>query len=130
MHEEDDDGHAGDEQEGAQPGDRRVRARAEGVDDAEDVDEHPRAVGPAPQSRSDAPARVEREPEQRGQVGGGPPGTGLGLPIAGELAGEWDATVALEARTDGGGRAVVHFAPAPARRAPAPAPGPEPEPAR
>ena len=65
----------------------------------------------------------------RGRAGrGGPPGTGLGLPIARELAGEWDATVALEARTDGGGRAVVHFAPVPARRAPAPAP--EPEPAR
>ena len=56
----------------------------------------------------------------------GPPGTGLGLPIARELAGEWDATVVLEARTGGGGRAVVRFAPVAARRAPAP----EPEPAR
>ena len=34
----------------------------------------------------------------RGRAGrSGPPGTGLGLPIARELAGEWDATVALEA---------------------------------
>jgi two-component system, OmpR family, sensor kinase len=48
----------------------------------------------------------------RGRAGrGGPPGTGLGLPIARELASEWDATVALEARAGGGGgRAVVRFA--------------------
>jgi signal transduction histidine kinase len=56
----------------------------------------------------------------------GPPGTGLGLPIARELAGEWDATVTLEARADGGGRAVIRFAPVTARAAAAP----EPEPAR
>ena len=63
----------------------------------------------------------------RGREGrGGPPGTGLGLAIVRELAGEWDATVVLEARTGGGGRAVVRFAPVVARRAPVP----EPEPAR
>jgi two-component system, OmpR family, sensor kinase len=55
---------------------------------------------------------------------GGPPGTGLGLPIARELAGEWDATVVLEARTGGGGRAVVRFAPVVDRVAPAPAAAP------
>jgi signal transduction histidine kinase len=65
----------------------------------------------------------------RGREGrGGPPGTGLGLPIARELAGEWDATVALEAHTGGGGRAVVRFAPVVAR--PARVREPEPEAAR
>ena len=48
----------------------------------------------------------------RGRAGRrGPPGTGLGLAIARELAGEWDAAVALETRPGGGGRAVVRFAP-------------------
>ena len=56
----------------------------------------------------------------RGRAGrSGPPGTGLGLPIARELASEWDATVALETRPDGGGRAVVRF-PATAARVAAP----------
>jgi signal transduction histidine kinase len=46
----------------------------------------------------------------RGHAGrAGPPGTGLGLPIARELAGEWRAIVTLEARRGGGGRAVVRF---------------------
>jgi signal transduction histidine kinase len=47
----------------------------------------------------------------RGRAGReGPPGTGLGLPIARELAGEWGATVSLEALPGGGARAVVRFA--------------------
>ena len=89
-----------------------------GPDRVEVLDDGP---GPAP---GEEEAVFERF--HRGRAGrGGPPGTGLGLPIARELAGEWDATVALEARTDGGGRAVVHFAPVAARRAPArPSPSP------
>ena len=64
--------------------------------------------GPGP-SPGEEEAVFERF--HRGRAGrGGPPGTGLGLPIARELAGEWDATVALEARAGGGGRAVVRFA--------------------
>jgi signal transduction histidine kinase len=90
-----------------------------GPDRVEVLDDGP---GPAP---GEEEAVFERF--HRGRAGrGGPPGTGLGLPIARELAGEWDATVVLEARTGGGGRAVVRFAPVAARRAPAP----EPEPAR
>jgi signal transduction histidine kinase len=76
--------------------------------------------GPAP---GEEDAVFERF--HRGRAGrGGPPGTGLGLPIARELAGEWDATVVLETRTGGGGRAVVRFAPVVERVAPAPAPEP------
>ena len=46
----------------------------------------------------------------RGHAGRmGPSGTGLGLAIARELADGWDATVSLEARPEGGARAVVRF---------------------
>ncbi|MGZ4271690.1 MAG: sensor histidine kinase, partial [Solirubrobacteraceae bacterium] len=90
-----------------------------GPDRVEVLDDGP---GPAP---GEEEAVFERF--HRGRAGrGGPPGTGLGLPIARELAGEWDATVVLEARSGGGGRAVVRFAPVVARRVPVP----EPEPAR
>jgi signal transduction histidine kinase len=73
-----------------------------GSDRIEVLDDGP---GPAP---GEEEAVFERF--HRGRAGrGGPPGTGLGLPIARELAGEWDATVALETRAGGGGRAVVRF---------------------
>jgi signal transduction histidine kinase len=78
--------------------------------------------GPGP-----APGEEEAVFERfhRGRAGrGGPPGTGLGLPIARELAGEWGAAVVLEARTGGGGRAVVRFAPVVARASPELAPEP------
>lgn len=45
----------------------------------------------------------------RGTAGRGRPGTGLGLAIARELAGEWDATVAITRRVGGGARATVRF---------------------
>ena len=79
-------------------------------------------TGPLPGEEDAVFERFHRGHASRG----GPPGTGLGLPIARELAGEWDATVALEARPDGGGRAVVRFASAGAHVAPVG----EPEPAR
>jgi signal transduction histidine kinase len=73
-----------------------------GPDRIEVLDDGP---GPAP---GEEEAVFERF--HRGSAGrGGPPGTGLGLPIARELAGEWDATVALETRAAGGGRAIVRF---------------------
>jgi signal transduction histidine kinase len=79
-----------------------VRVTA-GPDRIEVVDDGP---GPAP---GEEEAVFERF--HRGRAGrDGPPGTGLGLPIARELAGEWDATVWLEARPVGGARAVVRFA--------------------
>ena len=60
-----------------------------GPDRVEVLDDGP---GPAP---GEEEAVFERF--HRGRAGrGGPPGTGLGLPIARELAGEWDATVVLE----------------------------------
>ncbi|HMJ32594.1 MAG TPA: HAMP domain-containing sensor histidine kinase [Baekduia sp.] len=59
---------------------------------------------------------------RRGRTGRGTPGgSGLGLAIARELAGRWNATVALTPRTAGGTRATVGFAPATA--APRPAAG-------
>ena len=46
----------------------------------------------------------------RGSAGrAGPSGTGLGLPIARELAAEWAAAVALSNRPDGGAHASVRF---------------------
>jgi signal transduction histidine kinase len=42
----------------------------------------------------------------------GAPGTGLGLPIARELAAVWGASVTLATREGGGARACVRFAPA------------------
>jgi signal transduction histidine kinase len=74
--------------------------------------------GPGPGEEEAVFERFHRGRASRG----GPPGTGLGLPIARELAGEWDATVALEARAGGGGRAVVRFASVIASLAPAPEP--------
>ena len=64
--------------------------------------------------RARASRRARRRPCSSASTAGaraarGPPGTGLGLPIARELAGEWDATVALETRAAGGGRASVRF---------------------
>ncbi len=48
---------------------------------------------------------------RRGRAGAdGPPGSGLGLPIARELAREWGADVTLEARRGGGTVAVLAFA--------------------
>jgi signal transduction histidine kinase len=74
-----------------------------GSDGIEVLDDGP---GPAP---GEEEAVFERF--HRGRAGrDGPPGTGLGLPIARELAGEWGATVALERREAGGARAVVRFA--------------------
>jgi two-component system sensor histidine kinase KdpD len=91
---------------------------AAGPDRIEVLDDGP---GPAP---GEEEAVFERF--HRGRAGrDGPPGTGLGLPIARELAGEWDATVVLEARPGGGGRAVVRFAPVVARGAPVPVPEPQ-----
>ena len=83
------------------------------ADHIEVVDEGP---GPAAGEEEEVFERFHR-----GRAGrDGPPGTGLGLPIARELAGEWDATVTLEARPGGGGRAVVRFSPAsPGRAQPA-----------
>jgi signal transduction histidine kinase len=79
-----------------------VRVTA-GPDHIEVVDDGP---GPAP---GEEEAVFERF--HRGRAGRtGPPGTGLGLPIARELAGEWEATVSLETRPVGGARAVVRFA--------------------
>jgi two-component system, OmpR family, sensor kinase len=73
------------------------------ADRIEVVDEGP---GPEP---GEEEALFERF--HRGRAGReGPPGTGLGLPIARELAGEWSATVSLEALPGGGARAVVRFA--------------------
>jgi signal transduction histidine kinase len=72
--------------------------------------------GPAPGEEEEVFERFHR-----GRAGrGGPPGTGLGLPIARELAGEWNATVTLEALPGGGGRAVVHVPPAALSSAPPP----------
>ena len=63
--------------------------------------------GPGPASGEEE-AVFERF--HRGRAGrSGPAGSGLGLAIARELAGEWDATVALETQPGGGGRAVVRF---------------------
>lgn len=48
----------------------------------------------------------------RGSAGrNGPPGTGLGLPIARELAREWDAELALVAGSHRGARAELRFPP-------------------
>jgi two-component system, OmpR family, sensor kinase len=83
-----------------------------GPDRVEVQDDGP---GPAP---GEEEAVFERF--HRGHAGrNGPPGTGLGLAIARELAGEWDATVTLEAGAHGGARAVLRFPPA-VVRAPAP----------
>jgi two-component system, OmpR family, sensor kinase len=46
----------------------------------------------------------------RGHAGrSGPSGTGLGLPIARELVEQWNGSVTLTSRTDGGAQAVVAF---------------------
>jgi signal transduction histidine kinase len=83
------------------------------ADQVEVTDEGP---GPAPGEEEEVFERFHR-----GRAGrGGPPGTGLGLPIARELAGEWNATVTLEARPGGGGRAVVHVPPVALSSAPPP----------
>jgi signal transduction histidine kinase len=80
----------------------RVTARRDRIDVIDD------GPGPAP---GEEDAVFERF--HRGRAGrNGPPGTGLGLPIARELAGEWGATVSLQARPGGGGLATVLFAPA------------------
>jgi len=48
----------------------------------------------------------------RGSAGRkGPSGSGLGLPIASELAREWNAEVAIHNRDGGGARAVLHWEP-------------------
>jgi signal transduction histidine kinase len=94
----------------------RLVVGAEGI---EVLDEGP---GPSPGEEEAVFERFHRGRASRG----GPPGTGLGLPIARELAGEWDGTVALEARAGGGGRAVVRFASVVASAAPTA----EPEPVR
>ncbi len=78
----------------------RVTAGADGIEVA---DEGP---GPAPGEADAVFERFHRGIAARN----GPAGTGLGLPIARELAGQWDATVSLRAGSDGGGRAVVRFA--------------------
>jgi signal transduction histidine kinase len=50
----------------------------------------------------------------RGRAGrAGPPGTGLGLPIARELARRWGGDVDLANRPDGGARAIVTVPPPP-----------------
>jgi signal transduction histidine kinase len=61
----------------------------------------------------------------RGSAGrAGPPGSGLGLPIARELAAEWAAAVELVDRPEGGARASVRFRGTTARPATAGAAGP------
>jgi two-component system, OmpR family, sensor kinase len=54
----------------------------------------------------------------RGSAGrAGVKGTGLGLPIARELAGQWGGTVSLRNRDDGGACAALEFPRSPARAA-------------
>jgi signal transduction histidine kinase len=89
-----------------------VRVTA-GLDRIDVIDDGP---GPAP---GEEEAVFERF--HRGRAGrNGPPGTGLGLPIARELAGEWRATVSLRACAGGGGIATVLFAPVSVPPAPEP----------
>jgi len=89
----------------------RVSAASDRI---EVIDDGP---GPAPGEEEAVFERFHRGSAARN----GPPGTGLGLPIARELAGEWNATVSLEARPGGGARAVVRFAAASVRPAAVPA---------
>jgi two-component system, OmpR family, sensor kinase len=94
------------------PAGTMVRVTA-GPDSIEVLDEGP---GPAP---GEEEAVFERF--HRGRAGrSGPPGTGLGLPIARELAGEWGATVSLRARPEGGACATVRFGAASGAAAPVP----------
>jgi two-component system, OmpR family, sensor kinase len=89
-----------------------VRVTA-GLDRIDVIDDGP---GPAP---GEEEAVFERF--HRGSAGrNGPPGTGLGLPIARELAGEWGATVSLRTRPSGGAIATVRFAATSVRPAPEP----------
>lgn len=89
-----------------------VRVTA-GPDRIDVVDQGP---GPAP---GEEEAVFERF--HRGRAGrAGPPGTGLGLPIARELASEWGATVSLRARPEGGACATVSFSLASTGAAPMP----------
>ena len=58
----------------------------------------------------------------RGRAGRqGPEGTGLGLPIARELAAQWGGSVTIANRAGGGARARLEL---PARAAPTPVGGP------
>ena len=66
--EEGDGRDGGGEHERAQPGGLGVRARAERVDQAEDVDERRRAVQLAPALAADPAAGVEAQAERRGEV--------------------------------------------------------------
>jgi signal transduction histidine kinase len=60
----------------------------------------------------EAEAEAVFERFRRGRAGrSAPGGSGLGLAIARELAGRWNATVALQPRATGGTRATVRFAP-------------------
>jgi len=79
------------------------------------IETHHRAV----EVIDDGPGLAPGEEEQvfdrfhRGRAGrGGPPGTGLGLPIARELMNRWGASVRIENRPGGGARAVMTFDPA------------------
>jgi two-component system, OmpR family, sensor kinase len=63
---------------------------------------------------SEADLRAVFERFHRGAAGrAGPTGTGLGLPIARELARRWGGDVTLENRTGGGARATVTIPPFP-----------------
>jgi signal transduction histidine kinase len=63
---------------------------------------------------TDAELEAVFERFHRGAAGrAGPTGTGLGLPIARELARRWGGDVTLANREDGGARAIVTVPPFP-----------------